>query len=97
MFGRVSLSLQVGAPDALRIPSAALTGKADGGKGSVRVVRNDKAYLVPVRYGADNGSEVEVLSGLTLADRVIVARQRPAESTEPPSWSPVVKPLPAGA
>jgi RND family efflux transporter MFP subunit len=40
MFGRVTLTLHPGAPLALRIPSAALTGKADGGKGTVRVVRD---------------------------------------------------------
>jgi RND family efflux transporter MFP subunit len=72
MFGRVTLTLQPGGPGTLRIPSAALTGKADGGKGLVRVVRENKAYRVPVHYGADNGSEIEVLSGLTPADQVIV-------------------------
>jgi RND family efflux transporter MFP subunit len=79
MFGRVTLTLQPGAPGALRIPSAALAGKADGKKGSVRVVQNDKVHLVPVRYGADNGSEVEVLSGLTPDDRVIVRASGPVE------------------
>jgi HlyD family secretion protein len=79
MFGRVALTLQPGAPGAYRIPAAALTGKADGEKGSVRVIRNDKAYVVPVRYGADNGSEVEVLSGLTPADRVIIRASGPLD------------------
>jgi len=72
MFGRVTLVLQTGATDAIRIPSAALTGKADGGKGFVRVVRDSKAYVVPVRYGSDNGTDVEVLSGLNLTDQIIV-------------------------
>ena len=66
MFGRVTLTLQVGATGAFRIPSAAFDrARRKGGKASVRVVRDDKVCLVPVRYGADNGSEVEVLSGLT--------------------------------
>lgn len=77
MFGRVTLTLQPGAPGSFRVPSAALAGKTDGGKGSVRVVRNGKAYLTPVRYGADNGSEVEVLSGLTTVDRVIIRASGP--------------------
>jgi HlyD family secretion protein len=72
MFGRVTLILQTGAPDAFRIPSSALFGKADGGKGMVRIVRGDKAALAPVAIGADNGSEVEVLSGLKAEDRVVV-------------------------
>jgi RND family efflux transporter MFP subunit len=72
MYGRATLILQVGAPGAFRIPSSAMVGKTAGEKGSVRVVRNDKAYLVQVCLGADNGSEVEVLSGLTATDRIIV-------------------------
>lgn len=77
MFGRVTLVLQTGAPHALRIPSAALFGKADGGKGVVRVDRGGKAALVPIQIGADNGSEVEILSGLTAKDRVIVRAAGP--------------------
>lgn len=79
MYGRVTLRLHLGAAAALRVPSAALAGKADGKQGTVRVVRDGKAHLVPVRYGADNGSEVEVLSGLALADRVIVRASGPLE------------------
>lgn len=77
MFGRVTLILQTGAPGVVRIPSSALISKADGEKGSVRVVRNDRACLVPVHCGADNGTDVEVLSGLTVADRVIVRANGP--------------------
>jgi RND family efflux transporter MFP subunit len=79
MFGRVSLTLHVGARDALRVPSAALVGKADGGRGTVRVVREGKVHVVPVRYGKDDGSDVEILNGLTLADRVIVRANGPIE------------------
>jgi HlyD family secretion protein len=77
MFGRVTLILQIGAPDAFRIPSAALFGKADGGKGVVRIARSGKVALVPVALGADNGSEVEILSGLKADDRVIVLASAP--------------------
>lgn len=83
MYGRVTIMLQTGVPGAFRIPSAALAGKAEGGKGSVRVVRNDKAYLVPVQYGADNGSEVEVVSGLSAGDRVIVRASGPVDDGAP--------------
>ncbi len=57
MFGRVALTLSPGASGAIRIPSGALSGKAAGGRGVVRVVRNDKAAIVPVLYASnDNGS-----------------------------------------
>jgi RND family efflux transporter MFP subunit len=80
MYGRVALTLQTGSPSAVRIPSAALVGKAEGGKGSVRVVRDDIAHVIPVEYGADNGAEVEILSGLTPADRVVVRASGPVEN-----------------
>jgi len=80
MFGRVTLTLQAGATAAVRIPSAALVGKAGDGRGTVRVVRDDVAQAVPVRYGADTGAEVEVLSGLGAADRVIVRASGPVEN-----------------
>jgi HlyD family secretion protein len=83
MFGRVILTLQPGAPTSFRIPSGALVGKAAGGKGTVRVVRNDKACFIEVRYGTDNGSEVEVLSGLTSTDRVIVGASAPLNEGTP--------------
>jgi HlyD family secretion protein len=77
MFGRVSLMLCPGAAGAFRVPSSALSGKADGGKGLIRLVRGGKAALVPVQIGADNGSEVEVLSGLESTDQVIVRATGP--------------------
>jgi RND family efflux transporter MFP subunit len=77
MFGRVTLTLQVGARDAFRIPSAALFGKSNNGKAVVRVARGGKASFVPVRIGADNGSEVEILSGLTAEDRIIALAVAP--------------------
>jgi HlyD family secretion protein len=79
MYGRVTLTLSQGATTAVRVPSAALVGKAEGGKAAVRVVRGETAHLVPVRYGADTGAEVEILSGLTPADRVVVRANGPVE------------------
>lgn len=72
MYGRVTLVLQPGNPAAVRVPSSALVGKVEGGKASVRVVRDDIVSIVPVRYGSDNGTEVEVTTGLTPSDWVIV-------------------------
>jgi RND family efflux transporter MFP subunit len=80
MFGRVTLTLHRGTPGALRIPSAALVGKASDGKGSVRIVRDGKAVIVAVQYGSDNGSDVEVVSGLNRTDKVIVRSSGPIEN-----------------
>ncbi|MCZ2342295.1 MAG: efflux RND transporter periplasmic adaptor subunit [Bacteroidales bacterium] len=77
MFGRVTLELQSGAPGATRIPSAALVGKAEDGKAMVRIVRDDVAQIIPVRYGSDNGAEVEILEGLSPTDRVIIRASGP--------------------
>jgi HlyD family secretion protein len=77
MFGRVTLILEEGAPTSFRIPSSALTGKAEGGKGSVRVVRQNKVNIIPVRYGTDNGTEVEILSGLEAGEHIIVRAAGP--------------------
>jgi HlyD family secretion protein len=83
MFGRVTLILEQGAPNSFRIPSSALTGKADGGKGFVRVVRADKVSIIPVRYGADNGTEVEILAGLQAGEHIIVRAAGPiSEGTQ---------------
>ena len=78
MYGRVTLTLEVGAAHAVRVPSGTLSAKADG-KASVRVVVEGKARTVPVRVGSDNGVEVEILSGLTPADWVIVRSATPVE------------------
>lgn len=80
MFGRVLLTLQSGSPSVVRVPSAALVGKAENGRAQVRVVRDDVAQIVPVRYGTDTGADVEILSGLTPADRVIVRASGPVEN-----------------
>lgn len=80
MYGRVTITLQPGLPTAVRIPSVALVGKSEGGKGMVRLVRDDVVHFVPVEYGADNGAEAEVLSGLTPADRVVVRANGPIEN-----------------
>ncbi|OWK41683.1 efflux RND transporter periplasmic adaptor subunit [Fimbriiglobus ruber] len=80
MYGRVNLTLCPGAASAVCVPSAALVGKAEDGKASVRVVRDDVVHIVPVRYGADNGTEMEIVSGLTPADRVIIRASGPVEN-----------------
>jgi RND family efflux transporter MFP subunit len=89
MYGRATLILSQGTPNALRIPSSALVGKAEGGRGAVRkaedgrgavrVVRDDKVHIIPIRYATDNGIEVEIVSGLTPEDLVITHATGPIE------------------
>ena len=83
MYGQVRLILQPGIPTAVRVPSAALVGKAEGGRGTVRVVSANRVHLVSVRYGADTGVEVEILNGLTPQDHVIVLANGPVGEGTP--------------
>jgi RND family efflux transporter MFP subunit len=71
MYGRVNILLDK-APNLLSIPSACLAGRAQAGKGTVYAVRDGKAHRVPVRIGTDNGVRVEILSGLTTRDEVVL-------------------------
>lgn len=80
MYGRATLLLQTGSPSAVRVPSSALVGKAEGGNATVRVVRDDVVHVVTVKYGADNGTDVEILTGLTPADRVVVRASGPVDN-----------------
>jgi RND family efflux transporter MFP subunit len=70
MFGYVTIVLDR-SPEQLSIPSGCLVGKARDGNGSVYVVRDGIARLIPIKYGADNGELVAVESGLTIRDQVI--------------------------
>ncbi len=83
MYGRVMLTLQKGAPSAVRVPSSALVGKSDGDQATVRVVRDHRMHLAPVEIGSDDGVQVEILKGLSETDRVILRASGPiAEGTE---------------
>jgi RND family efflux transporter MFP subunit len=53
------------------IPANALLFRSEGLR--VGVVRNQHAQLIPITIGVDYGSSVQVTSGLTLADQVIVS------------------------
>jgi HlyD family secretion protein len=77
MYGRATLILQAGTPDSVRIPSAALVERKEGGSGSVRVVKDGKVKLQRVTIGADNGTETEIISGLTATDLVILRSSTP--------------------
>jgi RND family efflux transporter MFP subunit len=69
MYGHATIYLD--RVDALTVPSSALVGKSEGGKGNVYVVRDGRARLTPVVVGSDNGIEAAVLGGLKPEDQVI--------------------------
>ena len=79
MYGRVTLTLQTGAANAVRVPTAAVVSRSGAGKGTVRVVRNDRIQTLPVTLGTDNGVEVEVLAGLTASDGVVIRTSGPVD------------------
>ncbi|HEY0145078.1 MAG TPA: efflux RND transporter periplasmic adaptor subunit, partial [Methylovirgula sp.] len=57
-------------PESVTIPSNTLLCRSEGLR--VGVVRNGKVQLVPIKIGRDYGDRVEVLSGLTDKDQVII-------------------------
>jgi RND family efflux transporter MFP subunit len=69
-FAKVTINLQH-VDRALTLPSGCLQGEAKEGNGHVFVIRGGRAVLVPVRIGADNGVEMEVLIGLDPEDDVV--------------------------
>jgi RND family efflux transporter MFP subunit len=76
MFGWVTIILDKQS-DRLSVPTSCLVGKSQDGKGSLWVVREGRARLVPVRLGGDDGDRVAIQSGLSDRDQVIV--QAPPE------------------
>lgn len=67
----VQVHLKLGsAQPALLLPINTLQFRAEGVM--VAVVQGDKAVLMPVKLGRDFGNEVEVVSGITAADSIVV-------------------------
>lgn len=71
MYGTVTIVLEEGAKNSMRIPSSCLIGDSKDGKGTVFVVENGHAVKKPIELGKDNGIVVEVIDGLNTSDRVI--------------------------
>jgi RND family efflux transporter MFP subunit len=71
MYGRVLIILDRSAGQ-LSLPSSCLVGKTEEGTGSVYVVRNHHACLVPVKFSSDNGIRCAVREGLSRKDKVVL-------------------------
>ena len=91
MYGLATITLQP-ASDRLTIPSACLTDQVDDTRAHVYVIREGKAHLVAVSTGADNGIRVEIISGLSADDRVVV---NPTAVAEGQAVTPVEEAKPA--
>jgi membrane fusion protein (multidrug efflux system) len=63
MYGRAAIELQP-PTDRLTVPAACVVGHSERGTGTVFLVRDGKALRTPITLGNDDGSSVEVLSGL---------------------------------
>jgi HlyD family secretion protein len=74
MFGRATIILER-APNVLSLPNSCLV-KANDGKFSVYVVRDSKAWLIPVETGANTGVRVAMLKGLDEKDQVVLRAAR---------------------
>ncbi len=71
----VHLKLPGGAGHGLTVPANTILFRSEGMR--VAVVRDGHAVLIPITVGRDYGNELEVVSGLTARDQVIV---NPADS-----------------
>ncbi len=70
MYGRAAIELQP-RTEHLTIPAACVVGHAERGKAALFVVRDGKARRTPVTLGGDDGTSVEVISGLGPDDKVV--------------------------
>ena len=71
MFGRAEILLEKLIKN-LTIPSSCLAQRNGKGEGVVFVVKNGELHRVPVHVGLDNGLRVEVTSGLSEQDQVVL-------------------------
>jgi RND family efflux transporter MFP subunit len=74
MFGRATIILER-APNVLSLPTSCIV-KANDGKTSVYVVRDSKAWLIPVETGPDTGVRVAIVKGLDEMDQVVLRAAR---------------------
>jgi HlyD family secretion protein len=70
MYGRVTIILKE-QTDGWTVPSTAIVGKVENGKGQIYIVKDGKSHLLQVDVGEDTGIEVEILKGLTAESQVV--------------------------
>jgi multidrug efflux pump subunit AcrA (membrane-fusion protein) len=78
MYGRATIKLAAQSSH-LTLPVECVLDRTGKGKGTVRVVRGGEVRREIVALGVDNGTSVEVVSGLGQDDRVVVRSGVPLE------------------
>jgi RND family efflux transporter MFP subunit len=91
MYGQVEIELEPAAPG-ITIPSACLFGAAKAGEAKVFIAADGKVRLTSIVIGKDTGAVVEVTSGITAHDRVVV--KPPAALTDGMPVEAVAQQLP---
>lgn len=71
MYGTATIEVESPSKN-LTVPSTCLIEQTDQGVGAVYIVRDGKIHRQPVRVGKDNGTDVEVIEGLSPSDQVVV-------------------------
>lgn len=71
MYGTATIEVQPPSRN-LRIPSSCLIEQSGQGQGAVYIVRDGKVHRQAIEVGDDNGGEVEIISGLSPDDQVVV-------------------------
>ena len=71
MYGGVTIRVPA-SPDPMTLPASCLAAGSLNGKSSVFVVREGRLQRLSVRTGRNDGSRVELLSGLTPQDKVVL-------------------------
>ena len=79
MYGRASIALENPSSTRLTLPPACILDRTGKGQGTVQVVRDGVVERVQVDLGNDNGSLVEVESGLGAEDEVILRSSTPVD------------------
>ncbi len=72
MYGGVTILLKQAEPNSMTIPAKALIEQDGKGSGSVFVVESGKVRKKAVKIGADDGVHVEVITGLSANEQVVV-------------------------
>ncbi len=78
MYGKASIGLEA-TSKRLTVPVACVLDRSGKGRGMVQVVRDGKVHRLKVELGADNGTLVEVASGLAPGEKVVLRSSIPLE------------------
>lgn len=76
MYGRARIALEPGS-QRLTVPAACVLDRSGKGQGTVLLVRDGKVRRQKVELGAENGSVVEIASGLGQDDQVVLKSSTP--------------------